>query len=87
MGFVHSSVPTLSHLLCPILTQLAFQNLMRIREQQHNQLMRQQPMIPGQVPLGVRRGGNGMVPPNLQKAALNNGLYAPPLAYLRATLF
>jgi hypothetical protein len=54
---------------------------MRIREQQHNQLMRQQqPMMAGQVPLGVRRGGNGMVPPNLQKAALNNGLYASPLA-------
>ena len=33
------------------------------------------------MPLGVRRAGNGMVPPNLQKAALNNGLYAPPLAY------
>lgn len=53
--------------------------MMRIREQQHNQLMRQQPMMPGQVPLGVRRGGNGMVPPNLQKAALNNGLYASTL--------
>jgi hypothetical protein len=74
-------------LLSLILTQLAFQNLMRMREQQHNQLMRQQPMMPGQVPLGVRRGGNGMVPPNLQKAALNNGLYAQPLAYLHATLF
>jgi hypothetical protein len=70
-----------------MLTQLASQNMMRIREQQHNQLMRQQPMMPGQMPLGVRRGGNGMVPPNLQKAALNNGLYAPPLAYLRATIF
>jgi hypothetical protein len=68
-------------LLSLILTRLAFQNLMRIREQQHNQLMRQQqPMMAGQVPLGVRRGGNGMVPPNLQKAALNNGLYATPLA-------
>lgn len=60
---------------------------MRAREQQHNQLMRQQPMMPGQMPLGVRRAGNGMVPPNLQKAALNNGLYAPPLVYLCATLF
>lgn len=58
---------------------------MRAREQQHNQLMRQQPMMPGQMPLGVRRAGNGMVPPNLQKTALNNGLYAPPLAYFRAT--
>ena len=47
---------------------------MRMREQQHNQMMRQQPMMPGQVPLGVRRSANGMVPPNLQKAALNNGL-------------
>ncbi|CEJ55171.1 Putative Adhesion defective protein 3 [Penicillium brasilianum] len=56
------------------------QNMMRIREQQHNQLMRQQPMMPGQVPLGVRRGGNGMVPPNLQKAALNNGLSQQQLA-------
>ena len=73
-------------ILCLTLTQSAFQNLMRIREQQHNQLMRQQPMMPGQVPLGVRRGGNGMVPPNLQKAALNNGLYALPLAYLHATI-
>lgn len=60
---------------------------MRAREQQHNQLMRQQPMMPGQMPLGVRRAGNGMVPPNLQKAALNNGLYALPLAYLHATTF
>lgn len=52
---------------------------MRLREQQHNQLMRQQPMMPGQMPLNVRRTG-GMVPPNLQKTVLQNntaGLYAP----------
>ncbi|KAJ5481028.1 Transcriptional activator somA [Penicillium diatomitis] len=56
------------------------QNLMRMREQQHNQMMRQQPMMPGQVPLGVRRATNGMVPPNLQKAALNNGLTQQQIA-------
>jgi hypothetical protein len=53
--------------------------MMRLREQQHNQLMRQQPMMPGQVPLNMRRNG-GMVPPNLQKTVLQNntaGLYAP----------
>ncbi|KAJ5128401.1 Transcriptional activator somA [Penicillium atrosanguineum] len=47
------------------------QNMMRLREQQHNQLMRQQPMMPGQVPLNMRRNG-GMVPPNLQKTVLQN---------------
>lgn len=54
--------------------------MMRLREQQHNQLMRQQPMMPGQVPLNMRRNG-GMVPPNLQKTVLQNntaGLYATP---------
>lgn len=51
--------------------------MMRLREQQQNQLLRQQPMMPGQVPLNMRRGG--MVPPNLQKTVLQNntaGLYA-----------
>lgn len=55
---------------------------MRIREQQHNQLMRQQPMMPGQMgQLNMRR--NGVVPPNLQKAVLQNnttGLYACPVS-------
>lgn len=45
--------------------------MMRLREQQHNQLMRQQPMMAGQMgQLNMRR--NGMVPPNLQKAVLQN---------------
>lgn len=60
----------------------AEQNLMRLREQQQNQLLRQQPMMPGQVPLNMRR--SGMVPPNLQKTVLQNntaGLYAPPLVF------
>ncbi|KAJ5096293.1 hypothetical protein NUU61_005649 [Penicillium alfredii] len=48
------------------------QNLMRMREQQHNQLLRQQPLMPGQMgPLNMR-GRNGMVPPNLQKTVLQN---------------
>jgi hypothetical protein len=51
--------------------------MMRLREQQHNQLLRQQPgMMPGQMPLNMRR--NGMVPANLQKTVLQNntgGLY------------
>ncbi|CAG8891746.1 unnamed protein product [Penicillium salamii] len=45
------------------------QQFMRLREQQHNQFMRQQPMMPGQ--MGVRRQ-NGMVPPTLQKTVLQN---------------
>lgn len=52
--------------------------MMRLREQQQNQLLRQQPLMAGQVPLNMRR--NGMVPPNLQKTVLQNntaGLYAP----------
>lgn len=50
---------------------------MRLREQQHNQFMRQQPMMPGQ--MNQLRRQNGMVPPNLQKTVLQNnttGLYA-----------
>ena len=53
-----------------------YQNFMRMREQHHNQLLRQQPMMPGQ--LNIRRNG---VPPNLQKTVLQNntpGLYAYP---------
>ncbi|KAJ5109760.1 hypothetical protein N7532_002405 [Penicillium argentinense] len=50
------------------------QNMMRFRDQQQqNQLMRQQPMMGGQMPLNMRR--NGMhpgVPPNLQKTVLQN---------------
>lgn len=50
--------------------------MMRLREQQHNQLMRQ-PMMSGQMgPLSMRR--NGMMPANLPKTALQNnpsGLY------------
>lgn len=55
---------------------MIYQQFLRMREQQHNQFMRQQPMIPGQ--MNMRRQ-NGMVPPNLQKAVLQNntpGLYA-----------
>jgi hypothetical protein len=47
-----------------------------MREQQHNQFMRQQPMMPGQ--MNQLRRQNNMVP-NLQKAVLQNnttGLYA-----------
>ncbi|KAL2824758.1 hypothetical protein BDW59DRAFT_82141 [Aspergillus cavernicola] len=50
------------------------QNLMRIREQQQNQMLRnQQQMMPGQIGrLNNIRGGNGMVPANLQKTVLQN---------------
>jgi hypothetical protein len=50
---------------------------MRVREQQQNQLMRQQPMMPGQMPLNMRRNGMHPVPANLQKTVLQNttGLY------------
>lgn len=50
---------------------------MRIREQQQNQLMRQQPMIPGQMPINMRRNPMHQVPGNLQKTVLQNtsGLY------------
>jgi len=54
---------------------------MRLREQQQNQLLRQQPMIPGQMgQLGMRR--NGMVPPNLQKTVLQNNMYAGLLSHV-----
>ncbi|PYI04495.1 hypothetical protein BO78DRAFT_170880 [Aspergillus sclerotiicarbonarius CBS 121057] len=47
------------------------QNIMRLREQQQNHLLRQQPLIPGQMAqMNMRR--NGMVPPNLQKTVLQN---------------
>jgi hypothetical protein len=49
-----------------------------MREQQHNQFMRQQPMMPAAQMNQLRRQ-NGMVPPNLQKTVLQNntpGLYA-----------
>ncbi|KAJ5528606.1 hypothetical protein N7527_001999 [Penicillium freii] len=46
------------------------QNFMRLREQHHNQFMRQQPMMPGQ--MNPIRRQNGMVPPNLQKTVLQN---------------
>ncbi|KAL3472439.1 hypothetical protein BJX99DRAFT_249687 [Aspergillus californicus] len=50
------------------------QNLMRFREQQQNQMFRnQQQMIPGQMNrLNNMRGGNGIVPGNLQKTVLQN---------------
>lgn len=50
---------------------------MRIREQQQTQLMRQQPMMPGQMPLNMRRNPMHQVPGNLQKTVLQNtsGLY------------
>ncbi|KAJ5757083.1 uncharacterized protein N7511_007265 [Penicillium nucicola] len=47
------------------------QNFMRLREQQHNQFMRQQPMMPAQLNQ-LRRQNGGMVPPNLQKTVLQN---------------
>ncbi|KAA8645564.1 hypothetical protein EYZ11_012528 [Aspergillus tanneri] len=60
------------------------QNLMRLREQQHNQLLRQQPIMPGQMgQLNMRR--NGVVAPNLQKTVLQNnttGLSQQQLAQL-----
>lgn len=60
------------------------QNIMRLREQQHNQLFRQQPMIPGQIgQIPMRR--NPMVP-NLQKTVLQNntpGLYEHSFFALR----
>ncbi|KAJ5121150.1 LisH dimerization motif subgroup [Penicillium bovifimosum] len=45
------------------------QNFQRMREQQHNQFMRQQPMMPGQMNQ-LRRPNNMM--PSLQKAVLQN---------------
>ncbi|PLB37720.1 putative cAMP-dependent protein kinase pathway protein (Som1) [Aspergillus candidus] len=46
------------------------QNIMRMREQQHNQFLRQPQMMPGQMgQLNVRRNG---VVPNLQKTVLQN---------------
>lgn len=49
--------------------------MMRLREQQQTQLLRQQPMMPGQMGQQIMRR-NGMVP-NLQKTVLQNntGLY------------
>lgn len=62
-------------LLCKSTLTLV-QNIMRMREQQHNQLLRQQPMMPGQMNPMNMRPRNGMVPPNLQKTVLqNNSLY------------
>ncbi|KAJ5376323.1 Transcriptional activator somA [Penicillium cosmopolitanum] len=60
------------------------QALMRVREQQQNQLMRQQPMMPGQMPLNMRRNGMHPVPPNLQKTVLQNttGLYVQDIMML-----
>jgi hypothetical protein len=57
---------------------------MRVREQQQNQLMRQQPMMPGQMPLNMRRNGMHPVPPNLQKTVLQNttGLYVQDIMML-----
>ncbi|CAK40968.1 uncharacterized protein An12g00390 [Aspergillus niger] len=47
------------------------QNMMRLREQHQNQLLRQQPLMNGQMgQMNIRR--NGMVPPNLQKTVLQN---------------
>ena len=53
--------------------------MMRLREQQQNQLLRQQPLMQGQIGQLNMRARNGMVPPNLQKTVLQNntsGLYA-----------
>ncbi|KAB8262828.1 hypothetical protein BDV32DRAFT_136269 [Aspergillus pseudonomiae] len=63
------------------------QNMLRFREQQHNQLLRQQPMMPAQMQqLNLRR--NGSVAPNLQKTVLQNntsGLSQQQLAQLHKT--
>ncbi|KAL4917081.1 hypothetical protein BDW62DRAFT_218318 [Aspergillus aurantiobrunneus] len=49
------------------------QNMMRIREQQQNQMFRnQQQMMPGQMGRLNNMRGNGMVPANLQKTVLQN---------------
>lgn len=61
------------------------QNMMRLREQQHNQLLRQQPVMPGQMgPLNMRR--NGMVPANLQKTVLQNNTGGLYVFYFRTQL-
>ncbi|KAG2419818.1 hypothetical protein HFD88_004614 [Aspergillus terreus] len=61
------------------------QNMMRLREQQHSQLLRQPPMMPAQMrQLNMR--GNAMVPPNLQKSVLQNntsGLSQQQIAQLQ----
>ncbi|KAB8067504.1 hypothetical protein BDV29DRAFT_88459 [Aspergillus leporis] len=63
------------------------QNMMRFREQQHNQLLRQQSMMPAQMQqLNIPR--NGSVAPNLQKTVLQNntsGLSQQQLAQLHKT--
>lgn len=59
--------------------------MMRLREQQHNQLLRQQPVMPGQMgPLNMRR--NGMVPANLQKTVLQNNTGGLYVFYIRTQL-
>ncbi|KAJ5225096.1 Transcriptional activator somA [Penicillium chermesinum] len=54
------------------------QNAMRIREQQQNQLLRQQPLMPGQMSQLNMRGRNGMMPQNLQKTVLQNNTNLNP---------
>ncbi|PWY77124.1 hypothetical protein BO70DRAFT_294905 [Aspergillus heteromorphus CBS 117.55] len=60
------------------------QNIMRLREQHQSQLLRQQPLMPGQMgQMNMRRPG--LVPPNLQKTVLQNntsGLSQQQLAQL-----
>jgi hypothetical protein len=60
----------------------ALQNMMRLREQQQNQIFRnQQQMIPGQMGRLNNMRGNGMMPATLQQKAMQNntgGLYALP---------
>ncbi|KAL4801913.1 hypothetical protein BDV18DRAFT_67926 [Aspergillus unguis] len=49
------------------------QNMMRLREQQNNQMFRnQQQMMPGQMGRLNNMRGNGMIPGNLQKTVLQN---------------
>jgi hypothetical protein len=56
--------------------------MMRLREQQQNQIFRnQQQMIPGQMGRLNNMRGNGMMPATLQQKAMQNntgGLYAFP---------
>lgn len=58
--------------------------MLRLREQQQNQFLRQPAMMPGQMAqLNMRR--NGAIPPSLQKTVLQSntaGLYVvPPLPF------
>ncbi|KAL4875497.1 hypothetical protein BJY04DRAFT_211248 [Aspergillus karnatakaensis] len=69
------------------------QNMMRIREQQQTQLLRNQgQMMPGQIRQMNNIRGNGMVPPNmkptvLQNNTLNTGGFLTNAGYLDTDIF